>query len=67
MEDRIIDLETRMAYQEATLHQLNDVITEQQQRIARLERICRELAERTARNADGVFKGTPADDVPPHY
>ncbi len=66
-EDRLIELETRVAYQEATLQQLNDIVTAQQQRIDRLERVCRELAARIARSADAAFKGSAADEIPPHY
>lgn len=67
MKDRLIELETRMAYQDATLQQLNDIVTAQQQRIDQLERALRELAGRVARSAESVFKGTAADEVPPHY
>ncbi|MFA5940412.1 MAG: SlyX family protein [Sinimarinibacterium sp.] len=67
MDDRLIDLETRLTYQEATLHQLNAIVTEQQQRIEQLERVCRELATRVARAAEGGLKGSAVDEVPPHY
>ena len=64
-EQRLIELETRLSYQEATLRDLNDVITRQQQQIDRLEQLCRLLAERSARQE--IAKGTPEDEVPPHY
>lgn len=67
MEERLIELETRLAYQEATLQDLNRVIAEQGQQIERLERVCRELANRIARGADNVHKGSAEDEVPPHY
>ncbi|MEQ1437966.1 SlyX family protein [Fontimonas sp. SYSU GA230001] len=67
MEDRLIDLETRLTYQEATLHELNAIVTAQQQSIEQLERLCRELATRIARAAEGAQKGSAADEVPPHY
>ena len=66
-EDRLIELETRVAYQEVTLQQLNDIVTAQQQRIDQLERALRELAGRVARSSESVFKGVAADDIPPHY
>lgn len=67
MEDRLIDLETRLAYQEATLQDLNRIVAEQGQQIERLERVCRELAARIARGVDAVHKGSVEDEVPPHY
>ncbi len=67
MEDRLIDLETRLAYQEATLQELNQIVAEQSQQIERLERVCRELANRIARGVDSVHKGTAEDELPPHY
>lgn len=67
MEDRLIDLETRLAYQEATLHELNRIVAEQSQQIERLERVCRELATRIARGVESVHKGAAEDELPPHY
>lgn len=67
-EDRFIDLETRIAYQEATLRDLNDVIAQQQKQIERLEQTCRALIERMARGASqGTERGSLEDEVPPHY
>ena len=66
-DNRFIELETRLAFQDDTLRQLNDVVTDQQARIGELERICRHLIERLARLSDGEPKGAPADEVPPHY
>lgn len=66
-EDRLIDLETRFAYQEETLRVLNEVVTRQQQQIERLELTCRQLLERVERVGDGGVKGSLQDEVPPHY
>ncbi|PPE72139.1 SlyX protein [Solimonas fluminis] len=66
-EERLIELEIRFAHQEETLRVLNDIVTRQQDRIERLEQICRQLAEKAMGAGDGVFKGTAADEVPPHY
>jgi SlyX protein len=66
-EARAIELETRLAYQEATLRDLNDVIARQQQQIERLEQMCRQLSERIGRMSQPVEKLDPADEVPPHY
>jgi SlyX protein len=67
MEERLIELETRFAYQEDTLRVLDQVVAAQQSRIAALEALCRDLAEKLARTAEGGFKLSPEDEVPPHY
>lgn len=67
-EARAVELETRLAYQEALLRDLNDVIARQQKQIERLEQICRSLAEtslRAARNQAGTLP--PEEEVPPHW
>ena len=66
-EDRLIDLETRFAYQEETLRVLNDIVTRQQQQIERLEFTCRQLLDRVERAGDGNQKSSLLDEVPPHY
>jgi SlyX protein len=67
-EDRLIDLETRLAYQDDAIRSLSDTIARQQKQIDQLESLMRQLLERVRTLAEpGVFKGTPADEVPPHY
>lgn len=66
-EDRFIDLETRIAYQDESLRVLSDTIARQQQQIDRLEQLCRQLLERLKSQSQDVFKGTAADERPPHY
>lgn len=66
-EERLIELETRIAYQEATIQELNAVVTAQQLRLIDVERLCAQLSDRVARLGQDVFKGSAADEVPPHY
>lgn len=66
-EARLIELETKLAYLEETVQVLNGAVTRQQRQIDALEALCRELAERLRSPAEGVFRGSPADEVPPHY
>ena len=66
-EDRLIELETRFAYQEAALHSLSDTLAEQHARIERLERTCRHLLDRLPTAGDGAEKASARDEVPPHY
>ena len=66
-EPSLIQLETKLAFQEDALRRLNEALVDQQQRITDLERICRLLVERIARMTDEVHKGSAAEEVPPHY
>ena len=64
---RLVELETRFAYQEEALQVLSAEVARQARHIEQLEALCRELIERARNNEGGVFRGTPADEVPPHY
>lgn len=66
-EERLIELETRIAYQEATIQDLNAVLTQQQRRLSDLEQLCRQLSERVVRMGQDTFKGSASDEIPPHY
>ncbi|MEO1204534.1 MAG: SlyX family protein [Pseudomonadota bacterium] len=68
-EERLIDLETRIAHQDHTLAELNDVVTDQQARIMQLETLVRSLAERLASLAEEgqSSSASAADEKPPHY
>jgi len=64
-EARLEDLETRAAYQEDTIQQLNDALVRQQHRIDQLEGMLRVLVEqlRSAEERDDPLNEPP----PPHY
>lgn len=55
MEERFVDIETRLAYQDHTLETLNAVVTSQGEQIDRLERRLQELQELVA----GVLPDLP--------
>ena len=59
---RILDLEVRVAYQDKTIAQLDEVVRELALRLERVEHQLRELRDRS----DGLPIGTP-DEPPPHY
>lgn len=67
MEERLIDLESRLAYQDQAISELNDVITNQQETIMKLERLCASLSARMAALAEALPPQGGGDETPPHY
>lgn len=67
LEERIINLEIKFAHQDEFLNQLNQVVTQQQKTIERLEKEILDL-KRNVNSANGVESTRSlADDKPPHY
>ena len=66
-DDRIIELEIKVAYQEDLLQELNKIVGQQQQQIDRLESTCRLLNERIKRVSIESGSAENSDEVPPHY
>ncbi len=66
-EDRMIDIESKLAHQEQLLTELNEVITEQQGRIMQLEQLSTSLIERVRAIGDAAPDEGPVDERPPHY
>ena len=67
-EERLTDIETKLAYQEKTIKDLNDVVYEQQKEIDRLKSTCSNLMKLVKENAQAVsLISAPADEKPPHY
>ena len=66
MEERLIELETRMTFQEGTLADLNDVIIEQRGLIEALQREVMVLRERMKALSASPIEGG-AEPPPPHY
>lgn len=66
-EQRFIDLESRLAHQDKLLNDLNDVVTEQQTTIKRLDELCRSLIERVRSLGESMPAGESGDERPPHY
>ena len=64
--DKLIDLETKVAYLEATLDKLNDEVYQQQRTINQLQQTQQMLVERW-REQQGDGSVEVADSPPPHY
>jgi SlyX protein len=65
-EQRLIDIEVKLAHQEHALDEISQVLTDQQAQLSRLEQVCRSLAERLRSISEGTSAGEH-DDKPPHY
>lgn len=66
-EDRFIDIETKIAYQDDLLQTLNDAMIEQREKIAVLEQRCQALLERMAALHSVAVTDADSDERPPHY
>ncbi len=66
-ERRLDELETKMAYQEDTIQQLNEALGCQQKQLDQLERTCQVLIDRLSDLADIAQPGNEVDERPPHY
>ena len=66
---KLIELETRSAYQEDMVAALNTTVSKQQVQLARLEKSLNLLAERLkgAAESDVHNEYTAGDEKPPHY
>lgn len=63
----IVELETRLAFQEHTLQALNDVVTRQQQQIEDLIREIQALKDRLRAAAPSPVGPLEDERPPPHY
>jgi len=67
MEDRIIELESRLAFQESTMQDLNDIVAKQQNLLHQLSdeviKLKNQLQNGSASNLADESEETP----PPHY
>jgi len=66
-DERLIDIETKMAHQEHTVAELNDALTSQQAQIAILEVLVRTLTDRVKAISEAAPGGGDDDGPPPHY
>jgi len=67
-EDRLIEIETKIAFQEKTIKDLNDVLYDQQKEVKRLADICDALTKRV-REFSAITSeiDAQANIKPPHY
>jgi SlyX protein len=65
--DRIIELETKLAYQEDAIRQLNDVVCRQQNQIDALVEKCKQLISSTKVLSTKLSEEPESTTKPPHY
>ncbi len=66
-EERITHLETKIAYQDVILEDLNQVVIQQQKSIDKLEDAMSTLVKKFKEATLGNLEIGPANDKPPHY
>jgi SlyX protein len=66
LQERTDTLETRLAFQDDTIQQLNDALIAQQARIDLLEAEIRQLIDEFRGGVTEAQNG-PVDELPPHY
>ena len=67
MEKRLEDLETRVAFQEATIQDLNDVIISQQRQIDQLRQELTILRLQVTEMLPSLIASQKDETPPPHY
>jgi len=67
MQDRLTEIEIKIAHMEQSLGELSDVLYRQQSLLDRLELRFNELRQRVSVTADGQENSDPTDEKPPHY
>ncbi len=66
-ENRLIEIETKLAHQEQLLTQLNDALTDQQAQLKQVIDLCQNLVERIRSASEVDTPPDSADERPPHY
>lgn len=66
MEARIVELETRLAFQDDTIQALNDALVEQQKLLDRLQLHMAALSRRQE-EIGAQFETSAQESPPPHY
>ena len=66
MQNEIIELETKIAFQEDMIQSLNSTLAEQQQELVELKKDIEEL-QTQLRNLAPSLSAATTDETPPHY
>ncbi|MDQ6959624.1 MAG: SlyX family protein [Mariprofundaceae bacterium] len=66
-EDRIVELETRLSFQEHLLQELNEALTDQQQQFDMLQHTLNTMCEQLKTGLSDDTKPWSEEVPPPHY
>jgi len=66
-DERIDELESRLALQDQSILELGDEIYRQQRQIAQLDKMVRDLTERLRAASSLEPANDPEHEIPPHY
>ena len=66
-EQRLINIEVKLAHHEQALEEVNQVLTDQQAQLSRLERVCESLVERFRAISEAPAQDERDESRPPHY
>lgn len=66
-EERLVELEIKMARQEDMADALNNTLYQQQKKIDELEALCSALVRHMKEMRDAANEQGPANEKPPHY
>ncbi|WP_083893607.1 SlyX family protein, partial [Herbaspirillum sp. B65] len=66
-DDRLIDIEMKIAHQEDLVDELNQTVYRQQKKIEELEMLLHALAKRFKELSDTSQDRAAANEKPPHY
>jgi len=67
IEDRLVDIEMKLSYQEETIRELNGVVCEQQKQIDQLESTYKVFESQVKNLSEAIGEKAPANEKPPHY
>ncbi len=67
MQERLVELETRLAFQEDAIDALNTTVARLEKRLDTLERANRALSEQLGKLSDSLETAAGPEPPPPHY
>lgn len=67
IEERLLNIETKLTFQEDLVEELNKMVYQQQKKLDRLEAMCESLVRNIESLAEERNAGMPANERPPHY
>lgn len=67
IEELLIQLESKVAFQDATIEELNQVVTQQQIEISRFKEALKIVTERLKASQSSILARPEDETPPPHY